>query len=54
MLVLQERDWPGNVAELRAVVERARGAARDGLIQVEDLARAFRVHPLESMTEAGR
>jgi DNA-binding NtrC family response regulator len=30
--------WPGNVAELRAVVERARLLARDGVIRVTDLA----------------
>ena len=30
--------WPGNIAELRAVVERARLLARDGVIRVTDLA----------------
>lgn len=35
---LQDYSWPGNVAELRAVVERARLLARNGVIQVTDLA----------------
>lgn len=34
---LQRYDWPGNVAELRAVVERGRLRARDGVIHAADL-----------------
>ncbi|HKS05795.1 MAG TPA: sigma 54-interacting transcriptional regulator, partial [Gemmatimonadaceae bacterium] len=35
---LHRYSWPGNIAELRAVVERARLLARDGVIRVTDLA----------------
>ena len=38
--ILQRRAWPGNVAELRAVVERARAAARGGVIRAEHVAPA--------------
>ena len=48
MLVLQQRAWPGNVAELRAVVERARCVAQDGHIRIEDLASAYGAHTLEA------
>jgi transcriptional regulator of acetoin/glycerol metabolism len=44
---LREYSWPGNVAELRAVVERARMLCRDGLIRVTDLALAPSDHRLE-------
>jgi DNA-binding NtrC family response regulator len=37
LAALQQYPWPGNVAELRAVVERARLLARDGVIRVADL-----------------
>lgn len=40
MTALHEYEWPGNVAELRAVVERARLLARDGVIHVADLSLA--------------
>ena len=35
--LLRAYDWPGNVAELRAVIERARLLARDGVIRTSDL-----------------
>jgi two-component system NtrC family response regulator len=38
VIAMQEYSWPGNVAELRAVVERARLLARDGIVRVTDLA----------------
>jgi DNA-binding NtrC family response regulator len=44
---LHEYSWPGNVAELRAVVERARMLCRDGVIRVTDLALAPSDHGLE-------
>jgi two-component system NtrC family response regulator len=36
--VLEEYSWPGNVAELRAVVERARLIATNGRIRAADIA----------------
>jgi two-component system, NtrC family, response regulator AtoC len=44
---LQEYPWPGNVAELRAVVERARMLCRDGVIRIVDLSLAPADHQLE-------
>jgi two-component system NtrC family response regulator len=44
---LREYSWPGNVAELRSVVERARMLCRDGVIRVTDLALAPSDHQLE-------
>lgn len=44
---LREYPWPGNVAELRAVIERARMLCRDGIIRVSDLALAPSDHQLE-------
>lgn len=35
--LLRAYDWPGNVAELRAVIERARLLSRDGVIRAVDL-----------------
>jgi DNA-binding NtrC family response regulator len=44
---LCEYNWPGNVAELRAVVERARMLCRDGRVRVTDLALTPSDHRLE-------
>ncbi|HYV97500.1 MAG TPA: helix-turn-helix domain-containing protein, partial [Gemmatimonadaceae bacterium] len=38
MAALERHTWPGNVAELRAVIERARLVARGGVIRPQDLA----------------
>lgn len=38
MAVLQDYAWPGNVAELRAVIERARLLARGNVIRATDVA----------------
>lgn len=38
LAALEQYPWPGNVAELRAVLERARIIARDGVIRISDLA----------------
>ena len=40
LAALERYSWPGNVAELRAVTERARLLARDGVIREADLALA--------------
>jgi transcriptional regulator of acetoin/glycerol metabolism len=37
MARLQAHDWPGNIRELRNVIDRARLFADDGIIQVENL-----------------
>jgi transcriptional regulator of acetoin/glycerol metabolism len=37
LALLQRYAWPGNVAELRAVMERARLLARGGVIRADDL-----------------
>jgi DNA-binding NtrC family response regulator len=37
LAMLQRYTWPGNVAELRAVIDRARLIARDGVIRTADL-----------------
>jgi DNA-binding NtrC family response regulator len=37
LAVLEQHDWPGNIAELRGVVERAKWFARDGSITEQHL-----------------
>ena len=44
MALLQARDWPGNIRELRNVLERARLFADDGVIRPEHLPEAAPPH----------
>ena len=41
MAVLQAYDWPGNIRELRNVLDRARLFADDGMVRVEHLPESF-------------
>lgn len=43
LALLAALSWPGNLAELRAVVERAAAAASDGTIQVEQILPALKL-----------
>ncbi len=48
MAYLQAHDWPGNIRELRNVLERARLFADDGIVRVEHLPEWLNVAPLNS------
>jgi transcriptional regulator of acetoin/glycerol metabolism len=52
--LLARHDWPGNVRELRSVLTRARIAASEGDVDVEQLAPQLPVRPSESGENASR
>lgn len=41
MALLQQHDWPGNIRELRNVLDRARLFADDGIVRAEHLPPGF-------------
>jgi transcriptional regulator of acetoin/glycerol metabolism len=49
---LQAHPWPGNIRELRNVLERARLYADDGVIRAEDLPEALGRNPLAVFGQA--
>jgi len=49
---LQSHDWPGNIRELRNVLDRARLFADDGIVRVEHLPEWLHTGPLHSSAQA--